>query len=40
MKGGIVVLLTALRALHAAGQLALPLTVMLTGDEEDPAAPP
>ena len=41
MKGGIVVLLTALRALHAAGQLApLPLTVMLTGDEEEPGRRP
>ena len=41
MKGGIVVLLAALRGLQAAGQLdGLPLTVMLTGDEEEPGRRP
>ncbi len=41
MKGGIVVLLAALRGLQAAGQLdQLPLTVMLTGDEEEPGRRP
>lgn len=37
MKGGVVVILAALQALKAAGQLdALPLTIFLTGDEESP----
>jgi glutamate carboxypeptidase len=41
MKGGIVVLLAALRGLQTAGQLdSLPLTVMLTGDEEEPGRRP
>jgi len=40
MKGGAVVLLQALRALHAAGALAnRRITVMLTGDEEDAGMP-
>jgi glutamate carboxypeptidase len=40
MKGGIVVMLQALKALHAAGALAdLRITVMLTGDEEDAGLP-
>jgi glutamate carboxypeptidase len=40
MKGGIVVLLQALKALHAAGVLKdLRVTVMLTGDEEDAGLP-
>jgi len=37
MKGGLVVMLSALRALHKTGQLeGIPLTVFLTGDEEAP----
>jgi glutamate carboxypeptidase len=37
MKGGLVVMLSALRALREAGQLdGIPLTVFLTGDEEAP----
>jgi glutamate carboxypeptidase len=40
MKGGAVVMLQALRALHAAGALAnRRITVMLTGDEEDAGMP-
>jgi glutamate carboxypeptidase len=40
MKGGIVVMLQALKALHAAGALKdLRITVMLTGDEEDAGLP-
>jgi glutamate carboxypeptidase len=40
MKGGIVVMLQALKALHAAGALAdLRVTVLLTGDEEDAGLP-
>ena len=40
MKGGAVVMLQALRALHAAGALEdLRITVMLTGDEEDAGMP-
>ena len=40
MKGGIVVMLQALRALHAAGALkGRQITVMLTGDEEDAGMP-
>ena len=40
MKGGNLVILAALRALHAAGALdGATITVMLTGDEEDPGAP-
>ncbi len=40
MKGGIVVMLQALKALHAAGALEeLRITVMLTGDEEDAGLP-
>jgi glutamate carboxypeptidase len=40
MKGGIVVMIQALRALHAAGALAdRRITVMLTGDEEDAGLP-
>ena len=40
MKGGIVVMLQALKALHAAGVLKdLRITVMLTGDEEDAGLP-
>jgi len=40
MKGGDVVLLYALRALHAAGALAnLTVTVVITGDEELPGRP-
>ena len=40
MKGGVVVMLQALRALHAAGALEdLRITVMLTGDEEDAGMP-
>jgi len=40
MKGGLVVMLQALRALHAAGALAdRRITVMLTGDEEDAGMP-
>lgn len=40
MKGGIVVMLQALKALHAAGALAdRRITVMLTGDEEDAGLP-
>jgi glutamate carboxypeptidase len=40
MKGGIVVMLQALKALHAAGALRdLRITVLLTGDEEDAGMP-
>ena len=40
MKGGIVVMLQALKALHAAGALEdRRITVMLTGDEEDAGMP-
>lgn len=40
MKGGIVVMLQALKALHATGRLKdLRITVMLTGDEEDAGLP-
>ncbi len=40
MKGGIVVALAALRALHDAALLdALHITIVLHGDEEDPGAP-
>ncbi|MGH8203638.1 MAG: M20/M25/M40 family metallo-hydrolase, partial [Steroidobacteraceae bacterium] len=40
MKGGLVVMLQALRALHAAGALKdRRITVMLTGDEEDAGLP-
>jgi glutamate carboxypeptidase len=40
MKGGDVVIVEALRALHAAGALAdRQVTVVLTGDEEDPGQP-
>lgn len=40
MKGGDVVMLAALRAMHAAGTLkAADITVVLTGDEEKPGAP-
>jgi glutamate carboxypeptidase len=40
MKGGVVVMWQALRALHAAGALAdRRITVMLTGDEEDAGLP-
>jgi glutamate carboxypeptidase len=40
MKGGDVVILAALRAMHAAGTLkAADITVVLTGDEEKPGAP-
>jgi glutamate carboxypeptidase len=40
MKGGVVVMLQALRALHAAGALAnRRITIMLTGDEEDAGMP-
>lgn len=40
MKGGIVVMLQALKALHAAGALAdRRIVVMLTGDEEDAGLP-
>jgi glutamate carboxypeptidase len=40
MKGGIVVMLQALKALHAAGALrGLRITVLLTGDEEDAGMP-
>lgn len=40
MKGGIVVMMQALRALHAAGALAdRRIVVMLTGDEEDAGLP-
>jgi glutamate carboxypeptidase len=40
MKGGIVVMLQALKALHAAGALkGRRITVMLTGDEEDAGSP-
>jgi glutamate carboxypeptidase len=40
MKGGNLVILAALRALHAAGALdGATIAVMLTGDEEDPGAP-
>jgi glutamate carboxypeptidase len=40
MKGGLVVMLQALRALHAAGALEdRRITVMLTGDEEDAGMP-
>lgn len=40
MKGGIVVMLQALKALHAAGALeGRRITVMLTGDEEDAGLP-
>jgi glutamate carboxypeptidase len=39
-KGGIVVILAALRALHQAGLLSrIDVTVMLTGDEERPGTP-
>jgi glutamate carboxypeptidase len=41
MKGGLVVMLTALKALQTAGQLeGIPLTVFLTGDEEAPGTLP
>jgi glutamate carboxypeptidase len=41
MKGGAVVMLQALQALHAAGALEdRRITVMLTGDEEDAGTPP
>jgi glutamate carboxypeptidase len=40
MKGGVVVMLQALKALHAAGALRdRRITVLLTGDEEDAGAP-
>jgi glutamate carboxypeptidase len=40
MKGGIVVILAALRAMHAAGTLGdADITVFLTGDEENPGQP-
>jgi glutamate carboxypeptidase len=40
MKGGVVVMLQALRALHAAGALEdRRITIMLTGDEEDAGVP-
>ncbi len=40
MKGGVVVMLQALKALHAAGSLKdRRITVMLTGDEEDAGLP-
>jgi glutamate carboxypeptidase len=40
MKGGNLVIVEALRALHAAKQLDdTTITVMLTGDEEDPGSP-
>lgn len=40
MKGGLVVMLQTLQALHAAGVLAdMRITVMLTGDEEDAGMP-
>jgi glutamate carboxypeptidase len=40
MKGGNVVILAALRALHAAGELeGTRITVVLTGDEESPGRP-
>jgi glutamate carboxypeptidase len=40
MKGGNVIIVEALRALHAAGALQdRQLTVVFTGDEEDPGAP-
>lgn len=40
MKGGVVVMLQALRALHAAGALkGRQITVLLTGDEEDAGMP-
>jgi glutamate carboxypeptidase len=40
MKGGVVVMLQALQALHAAGVLQdLRITVLLTGDEEDAGMP-
>ena len=40
MKGGLVVMLQALKALHAAGALeSRRITVMLTGDEEDAGMP-
>jgi glutamate carboxypeptidase len=40
MKGGNLVALEALRALHVTGQLrGMNVTVMFTGDEEDPGAP-
>jgi glutamate carboxypeptidase len=40
MKGGIVVMLQALKALHVTGRLKdLRITVMLTGDEEDAGLP-
>jgi glutamate carboxypeptidase len=40
MKGGNLVILAALRALHAANALdGTTITVMLTGDEEDPGVP-
>jgi glutamate carboxypeptidase len=40
MKGGLVVMLQALQALHAAGVLEdMRITVMLTGDEEDAGMP-
>jgi glutamate carboxypeptidase len=40
MKGGVVVMIQALKALHAAGALGdLRITVMLTGDEEDAGIP-
>ena len=39
-KGGIVVIVAALRAMHAAGTLAgADITIVLTGDEERPGAP-
>jgi glutamate carboxypeptidase len=41
MKGGLVVMLGALKALHKTGQLdGIPLTVFLTGDEEAPGTLP
>ena len=40
MKGGNLVALEAVRALHAAGRLqAMNITVVFTGDEEDPGSP-
>jgi len=40
MKGGLVVMLAALRAMHSAGTLkAADITVVLTGDEEKPGRP-
>jgi glutamate carboxypeptidase len=40
MKGGVVVMMQALKAMHAAGALdGLRITVMLTGDEEDAGMP-